>query len=292
VATLWPIGIGFTRHRIPDKLAPNLRLTRSMIRFFPLFVLAVAVAVAGCGADLDPTKNWSPERFYQEAKDKMAEGDYETAIKNFETLEARYPYGPYAEQAQLEIAYAYYKHDDPALAITAADRFIRLHPTHPNVDYAYYIKGLVNFKLERSLFDWLIGGNDDLSDRDPKGARDAYLSFKELVERFPHSRYAKDARARMTYLFDIQAKYEVQVARFYYERNAYVAAVNRCKYTLENYPRTPSTEDALGIETLAYIKMGMSKLADDNVRVIRLNFPKSRYLEEVQDTRSKIQAKG
>jgi outer membrane protein assembly factor BamD len=230
-----------------------------MTRYLPLFFLAAALLVGGCGVDLDPTKNWSPERFYQEARDKMAEGDYESAIKNFETLEARYPYGPYAEQAQLEIAYAYYKHDDPALAITAADRFIRLHPTHPNVDYAYYLKGLVN--------------------------------FKELVDRFPQSRYAEDARARMAYLFNIQAKYEVMVARYYYDRDAYVAAVNRCKYALENYPRTRTTEDALGIETLAYIKMGMTKLADDNLRVLKLNFPKSRYLEEIQDTKSKLQAK-
>jgi outer membrane protein assembly factor BamD len=262
-----------------------------MNRLIPLVVL-VALFLAGCGADLDPTKNWSPERFYQDAKEKMADGDYATAIKDFETLEARYPYGPYAEQAQLEVAYAYYKQDEPALAITAADRFIRLHPTHPNVDYAYYLKGLVNFKLERSFFDWLLGGVDDLSDRDPKGARDAYLSFKELVERFPNSRYAPDARARMAYLFNIQAKYEVEVARFYYKRDAYVAAVNRCQYAIENYPRTPTVEDALGIETLAYIKMGMMKLAEDNVRVIKLNFPKSHYLGEINDAMAKAQQKG
>lgn len=263
-----------------------------MTRYFPLLVLAATLFVGGCAADLDPTKNWSPERFYQEAKEKMADGDYETAIKHFETLEARYPYGPYAEQAQLEIAYAYYKYNEPALAINAADRFVRLHPTHPNVDYALYLKGLVNFKLERSFFDWLTGGHDDLSDRDPKGARDAYLSFRELVERFPRSRYAEDARARMAYLFNIQAKYEVQVARYYYERDAYVAAVNRCKYALENFPRTPTTEDALGIETLAYIKMGMTKLADDNLRVIKLNFPNSRYLGKIEDARAAAQQKG
>jgi outer membrane protein assembly factor BamD len=257
-----------------------------------LLLLSTLLILGACGADLDPTKNWSPERFYQEAREKVEEGDYETAIKHFETLEARYPYGRFAEQAQLEIAYAYYKHDEPALAIAAVDRFLRLHPTHPNVDYAYYLKGLVNFKLDRNVFEWLVGGMDDLSDRDPKGAREAYLAFKELVERFPRSRYAEDAIARMSYLFDLQAKYEVRVARYYYERGANVAAVNRCKHSLENFPRTPSTEDALGIQTLAYIKMGMTKLADDSQRILKLNFPSSRYLEEIQDTRSKIQVKG
>lgn len=257
-----------------------------MLRLPRQLILAVTVLFAGCaGLSEDPTKTWTPERFYSEAKDKLADGDYETAIKYFEGLEARYPYGRYAEQAQLEIAYAYYKHDEPALAIAAADRFIRLHPTHPNVDYAYYLKGLVNFKLERSLFDWLLGGKDDLSDRDPKGAREAYLAFKELAERFPQSRYAEDAAARMAYLFDIQAKYEVKVARFYYDRGAYVAAVNRSKFALENFPRAPSTEDALGIQVLSYRQMGLTKLKDDTQRILQLNFPQSRYLEEVRDTR-------
>jgi outer membrane protein assembly factor BamD len=245
-------------------------------------VLLIALLLGGCaGLSDDPTKNWTPEQLYREAKDKMADGDYATAIKHFEALEARYPYGRYAEQAQLEIAYAYYKHDEPALAIAAAERFIRLHPTHPNVDYAYYLKGLVNFRLERTFLDWVTGGTDDLSDRDPKGAREAYNAFKELIERFPRSRYAEDAAARMAYLFDIQAKYEVKVAQFYYRKGAYVAAVNRCKQALENYPRTPSIEDALGIQALSYQQMGLTKLKNDTERVLKLNFPQSRYLQRL-----------
>jgi outer membrane protein assembly factor BamD len=262
-----------------------------MTRSLRPLLLSLVVFLGACGADLDPTKNWSPEQFYKEARDKMDDGDYVTAVKHFETLEARYPYGRYAEQAQLEIGYAYFKQDESAMALAAVDRFLRQHPTHPNVDYAYYLKGLINFKLERNLFEWLIGGMDDLSDRDPKGAREAYLAFKELVERFPRSRYADDAAARMAYLFDLQARYEMRVARFYFERNALVAAVNRCRYTLENFPRTPSTEDALGLQTLAYIKMGMPRLADDSERVLKLNFPSSRYFEEILETRSKLQAK-
>lgn len=242
----------------------------------------VLLLIAGCsGLTDDPTKNWSPEKFYTEAKQKVEEGDYETGIKYFETLEARYPYGRYAEQAQLEIAYAYYKYEEPALAIAAADRFIRLHPTHPNADYAYYLKGLVNFRGEKGLVNWLLGSRDDLSDRDPKGALESYNTFNELVTRFPNSRYATDARQRMAYLIEAQAKYETQVARFYFDRSAYVAAANRAKYSLETYPRTPSTEDALGIMTLAYKAMGLDDLADDSLRVLRRNFPDSRYIGEI-----------
>ncbi|MDO8704554.1 MAG: outer membrane protein assembly factor BamD [Sulfuricaulis sp.] len=245
-------------------------------------VLSILLFIAGCsGITDDPTKDWSPEKLYKEAKEKVAGGDYETAIKYFESLEARYPYGRYSEQAQLEIAYAYYKYDDPALAIAAADRFIRLHPTHPNVDYAYYLKGLVNFHGEKGFANWLLGAKDDLSDRDPKGARDSYDAFREVVERFPNSRYAEDSRQRMAYLFEAQARYETQVARFYYERKSYVAAINRCQHSLATYPRTPSTEDALGIMALSYKAMGIDDLMKDTVRVLTRNFPNSRYLAEV-----------
>lgn len=252
------------------------------MRRFAFVVLVLVTVLAGGCANLDDlTKNWGPDQLYREAKDKVASGDYATAIKYFESLEARYPYGKYAEQAQLEIAYAYFKHDEPALAIAAAERFIRLHPTHPNVDYAYYLKGLVQFRLERTWIDWATGGGDDLSDRDPKGARDAYNSFRELIERYPKSRYAPDAAARMAFLFDHLAKYEVRVARFYYERGAYVAALNRCKYALQNFARAPSTEDALGIQALAYHQMGLRTLKDDTVRILKTNFPESSYLGEI-----------
>ncbi|MBI3777360.1 MAG: outer membrane protein assembly factor BamD [Gammaproteobacteria bacterium] len=244
-------------------------------------VVSIALFFAGCSGIDDPTKNWPPEKLYKEAKDKVADGDYETAIKYFENLEARYPYGRYSEQAQLEIAYANYKFDEPALAIAAADRFIRLHPTHPNVDYAYYLKGLVNFHGEKGFASWLLGAKDDLSDRDPKGALESYSAFREVVERFPNSRYAEDSRQRMAYLFEAQARYETRVARFYYERSSYVAAVSRCKYALATYPRTPSTEDALGIMALSYKAMGMNDLLKDTMRVLTKNFPNSRYLAEV-----------
>jgi outer membrane protein assembly factor BamD len=253
-----------------------------MKQLLSIGILSV-ILLAGCASlDEDETKNWTPERFYSEAKEKIQDGDYETAIQYLEKLEARFPYGRHAEQAQLEVAYAYYKNDEPALAIAAAERFIRLHPTHPNVDYAYYLRGLVNFHGEQSFVNWLFGAKEDLAERDPKGTREAYLSFKELVERFPHSRYAEDSAKRMAYLFEAQARHEILAARFYYNRGAYVAAVNRCKFALENYPQTPSVEDALGIQAMAYKRMGMETLYGDMLRILRLNFPDSRYLGEAE----------
>lgn len=244
--------------------------------------VAAALLLGGCAAVTDPTRDWTAERFYQEAKTALDDGDYQTAIKQYEALEARYPYGRHAEQAQLEIAYAYYKYDEPALAIAAADRFVRLHPTHPNVDYAYYLKGLTNFRGERGLVEWLISDAVDDVDRDPRATREALAAFRELLERFPNSRYAPDATQRIAYLTDGQARYEIMVARYYFERTAYVATVNRCKYTLQNYPRTPSVEDALGLQAMAYKKMGMNDLMIDTLRVLRANFPDSAYFGEVE----------
>jgi outer membrane protein assembly factor BamD len=257
-----------------------------MYRFLQVAILAAVCTAVGCSSVLDPTKDWTAEQFYQDAKDKMDNGNWGEAIKTFEQLESRYPYGRYTEQAQLELAYAQYKDNEPALALAAVDRFIRLHPTHPNVDYAYFLKGVINFHNEKSLIHTLLGYDEDLWDRDIKGARDSYSAFKELVDRFPNSRYAKDASQRMQYLIDAQARYEVHIAKYYLDRGAYVAAANRCKYALENYPRTTSIEDALGIQAKAYKLLGLTKLADDTVRVLRANFPNSRYLKEIDQLKA------
>jgi outer membrane protein assembly factor BamD len=255
----------------PTAWRPNL---------IPALILALALTACS-GLETDPTQDWSAQRFYQEAKTALAAKDYATAIKHFETLEARYPYGPYADQAQLEIAYAYYKDNDLASAIAAANRFIRLHPTHPHVDYAYYLKGLAYFDDDRNWFERLFTGGD-LSNRDPKGMRDAYDSFRELVDRFPDSRYAADSRRRMAYLVDYLARHEIHVARFYYSRRAYVATVNRAQYVIANYQRTPAVEDALGLQAMAYGKLGMDDLMQDSLRVLEKNFPESRYLADLR----------
>jgi len=254
-------------------------MSSSLRRVITLIALAL---LAGCSTvKLDPTQNWSAERFYTEGKAALDRKDYSAAIKNFETLEARYPYGSYAEQAQLEVAYAYYKDNQMASAIDSANRFIRLHPTYPHVDYAYYLKGLANFYEEHGFFGRLFT-DKNMTDRDTKGMLDAYDAFRALVERFPNSRYADDSRKRMTYLINFLAKSEINIAQFYFARGAYVAAANRAKYVIDHYQRTQSIEDALGIQAMAYKKMGMPRLMNDTLRVLEKNFPNSRYIGQVK----------
>jgi outer membrane protein assembly factor BamD len=244
--------------------------------------LAAALALGGCGLlpeVQDETANWSAQRLYSEAKDQLGEGNYERAVKLFETLEARYPFGRYAQQAQLEIAYAYYKDSEPVSAIAACDRFIKLHPNHPNVDYAYYLKGLANFNDDLGLLGNLV--DQDMSERDPKAARDAFLSFKELVARFPDSKYADDATARMKYLVNALAGNDIHVAKYYLKREAWVAAANRAKDVVKTYPEAPVVEEALAIMVVAYDKLKLPDLRDDAQRVLALNFPDSKYARGV-----------
>ncbi len=237
-----------------------------------------ALLVAACGLlpeEKDETAGWNAQKIYSEAKAAMGEGAYDRAIKLFEKLEARYPYGRYAQQAQLDIAYSYYKTQEPASAIAACDRFIKLHPNHPNVDYAYYLKGLVNFNEDLGLLGNL--AHQDLTERDPKGARESFDTFKELVTRFPESKYAPDAELRMRYLVNALAAHEVHVARYYFNRGAYLAAANRAQMAVKTYPQTPAVEEALYILVKSYDALGMTELRNDADRVMHANYPKSVY---------------
>lgn len=237
-----------------------------------------ALTLSGCGLlpeQVDETTNWNAQQFYAEAKLSLSEGAYDRAIQLFEKLEARYPYGRHAQQAQIEVAYAYYKQGEQALALAAADRFIKLHPEHPHVDYIYYLKGLVNFNEDLGLLAGL--SRQDLSERDPKGAREAFESFRELVTRFPNSRYAEDSTLRMQYLVNSLAQHEVHVARYYYQRGAYVAAINRAQTAVANFPEAPANEEALFLLVKSYDALGMNELRDDANRVMELNFPDSIY---------------
>ena len=240
---------------------------------------AAVFALGGCAALTadDETIGWSAQKLYGEAKDAIAGKDYEKAIKYLEKLEARYPYGRYAQQAQLEIAYAHWKDGERASAIAAADRFIKLYPNHPNVDYAYYLKGLINFHDPDAFLSWLT--SPDMSDRNPKGTREAFLALKEVVTRFPQSKYAGDSAARMRYLINSLASFEVHVARYYMKRGAYVAAANRAQFAIQSYPQTPALEEAVLILAQAYGALGMTDLRDDADRVMRASFPDSRYLK-------------
>jgi outer membrane protein assembly factor BamD len=241
--------------------------------------LILALCLAACGLlpeQIDETKSWSANKLYSAAKEKLGEGSYEQAIKLYEKLEARYPYGRFAQQAQLEIAYAYYKDKEPASAIAAAERFIKLHPNHPSVDYAYYLRGLANFNDDLGLLGSYAG--QDMTERDPKAAREAFVTFKDLVTRFPDSKYAPDSVQRMNYLVNALASNEVHVARYYMKRGAYVAAANRAQYSLKNYPQAPANEEGLLILVQAYDKLGMTDLRNDSERVMKANFPDSKYL--------------
>ncbi len=241
--------------------------------------LFLALCLSACGLlpeQTDETKGWSASKLYSEAKSELNSGGYEKAIKYYEKLEARFPYGRYAQQAQLEVAYAYYKDKEVDSAVAAAERFIKLHPNHPSVDYAYYLKGLANFNDDLGLLGSYTG--QDMTERDPKAARIAFESFKDLVTRFPDSKYAPDSIQRMNYLVNALASHEIHVARYYMQRAAFVAAANRAQYALKNYPQALANEEGLLILVQAYDKLGLTDLRNDAERVMKNNFPASKYL--------------
>jgi len=241
--------------------------------------LVMLLVAGGCGLlpeVRDETAGWTAERLYSQAHDSLLEGNYTRAAKLFETIEARYPYGRYAQQAILEGAYANYRANETALAVAACDRFIRTYPNHPSVDYAYYLKGLVHFREDQGLLGYVY--ELDLSEREPKAMRESFAAFKELVAKFPESRYAQDSVDRMRYLTNSLALYEVKVARYYYNRGAYVAAVNRAQGALLSYPRTPANEDALDLLVRGYDKLGMVQLRDDSRKILQQTFPESVYI--------------
>ncbi len=234
---------------------------------------------------LDARKNWSVEEFYKNAREEMDSGNYAGAVKAYEALEAKYPFGRYAQQAQLDIAYAYYKEAETAQAVSAADRFLKLHPNHPNADYALYIKALAFFKPDLGLFGELL--NLDPSERDPKALRESFEVFKELVTRFPDSRYSDDARSRMAFLVNSLAKHDVAVARYYLARGAYLAAANRAQNVFQRYPQAPAIEEALVISVQAYEQMGMAELANSSRRVLEKNFPNNNMIAKTSSGNGK-----
>lgn len=215
---------------------------------------------------------WNSGKFRTEAQKAVDSGNFEKAIKLYEALESRYPFGESAAQTQLDIAYAYYKNSDPDSAIAAADRFIKINPRSPGVDYAYYLKGLVNYNRGIGFIDRFLP--TDTSQRDPGSARDAYDNFDELIHRFPSSKYLSDARLRMIALRNNLAMYEVHVARYYLKRRAYIAAANRAAGVIEKYQRTPAVPYALQVMQEAYTELGLNDLAHDAERIYQLNYPK------------------
>lgn len=249
-----------------------------------LSVLVATCALVGLSAcsmlpkAKDESKNWSAEKLYAEAREEMAGGHYEAAIPLFQRLETNFPFGVYATQAQMEVAYAHYKSADQAQALAAVERFIKLHPNHANVDYMYYLRGLVNFNDQIGFLNFIY--EQDVTERDPKATREAYAAFKELVVKFPNSKYTPDSLDRMRYLLNAMSSYEVHVARYYYRRGAYLAAANRAMGIMNDYRDSPAIEEALFIMIRSYDKLGMTELRDDTMRVFKLNYPTSKFLDE------------
>ena len=240
-------------------------------------LLIATLALAACSSN-DTDENLSEAEIYQQAQEALDDKSYTTAVSKLKALESRYPFGRYAEQAQLELIYAYYKNAEPEAAKSAADRFIRLHPQHASVDYAYYLKGLSAFDQDRGLMARFLPL--DMSKRDPGAARDSYNEFARLTNRYPNSRYAPDAKQRMIYLRNLLAAYEVHVGHYYLTRNAYVSAANRGRYVVENFQETPSVGDGLALMVEAYQRMRLDDLAATSLAALKLNYPQHPSLVE------------
>lgn len=242
-------------------------------------MLACALVLSACSSTVkDPTAAWSPNKIYAEAKDEANSGAYDKAVPLYEKLEGRAAGTPLAQQAQLEKAYAQFKGGEQAQALATLDRFMKLHPASPAIDYALYLKGLVNFNENLGLFSFLY--KQDLSERDQKAAKESFETFKELVNRFPESKYSADARLRMTYIVNSLAQYEVHVARYYYSRGAYVSAINRAQTAIADYRDVPVLEEALFILYRSYDALKMTQLRDDTRRVMEKSYPESEYLSK------------
>jgi outer membrane protein assembly factor BamD len=237
---------------------------------------ASALLLSGCaGSDgqKDDTDIWSETKLYSEANEKLNDADYAKCGKYFDKLEGRFPFGPYSQQAQINAAYCYWKAQEQTQALVAIDRFIKLHQGSPSLDYAYYLKGMISFNDDLGWLGKFTG--QDLSERDPKAAKEAFESFKVVVDRFPDSKYAPDSLDRMRYIVNSLAEADVIVARFYYQRGAYLASANRAQLVIRDYDRAPAVEEALYILVKSYDKLGMTDLSDDAMRVFALNFPDS-----------------
>ncbi len=246
-----------------------------------LLLIAILALTAACSSKQpEVDENLSEVELYQQAQADLDNSSYTSAVNKLKALESRYPFGRYADQAQLELIYAYYKNAEPEAAKSSAERFIRLHPQHANVDYAYYLKGLASFDQDRGLLARFLPL--DMTKRDPGAARDSYNEFAQLTSRYPTSRYAPDAKQRMIYLRNLLAAYEVHVGHYYLTRQAYVAAANRGRYVVENFQETPSVGDGLAIMTEAYQRLSLDDLAATSLETLKLNYPDHPSLESGQ----------
>ena len=262
----------------------RLSLPSRSIRLLGLALLGLALVTSGCRKDKEFEDERTASELYDDAKKSLDNQSWDRAILAYKQLQTRYPFGRYTEQSMLDLSYAYYKAREPENAISNLNRFIRTYPTHPNVDYAYYLKGLVNFEENLGFLERMLPKR--IHDRDQSAARDAFNDFSELIRRFPESRYVADARQRMVFLRNNLAAYEVAVANYYMRRKAYIAAANRARFAVENYPGTPQNADALILMYKAYTALELPDLANGAMEVLELNYPDNYYVQGRKKKRS------
>lgn len=239
--------------------------------------LAAATLLAGCASNRKKDER-SADQMYADAMEDFNSSNWAASIKSFEEIQARYPFGRIAQQSQINEAYAQYKSGDTEQSLQTIERFLKQYPDQPAVDYMLYLRGVVNFSSKVGFFGWLT--DQDPSERDPKALRDAYDAFRELLDRFPNSKYAEDARLRSGWLINAMADYEIHVARYYYRRGAWLAAANRAQGAIRQYDAARASEEGLGIMIAAYDKLGLTQQRDDARRVMEANFPNSRFARE------------
>jgi outer membrane protein assembly factor BamD len=262
------------------------RSRRTRVGVFALvgLLLVALMSMGGCRKDRDMEEERSADELYERGKKSLDSGSWDTAIAAYKALQTRYPFGRYTEQSMLDLSYCYFKRGVREEALSTLDRFIRTYPAHPNVDYAYYLKGLVNYEQNVGFLEKLMP--ERVRDRDQTTMEDAFLDFSELIRRFPDSRYVPDARQRMVFLRNNLAAYELIVAEYYLGRGAYIAAANRARYALEVYPKTPLTPEALIVMHKAYTELELPELADSSMAVLELNFPDNYYVQGRKKKRS------
>jgi len=239
-----------------------------------VLILLFSLVLYGCSSNdelPDIAEDAGEQQIYDDAQRYLRGDNYDLAVKSLQLLESRYPFGKYAEQAQLELIYAHYNAYEHEAAVEAADRFIRLHPQHPNLDYAYYMKGLAAYSGNEDIFARFLP--TDPAKRDTSHAKEAFAEFSQLLARYPDSPYAADAKARMVHLRNLLARHELDIANYYLRRGAYLAAVNRGRYVVENFERTPAVADGLAIMAQGYILLGMDELAQQSIKVLAANYP-------------------
>jgi outer membrane protein assembly factor BamD len=244
-----------------------------------ILIISLVLGLTACASSgQEKIEKLATDELYTQAKTEFTKGNFSNAIKLYDELQAKFPYGDRAVQAQLDVAYAHYKQNEMSITIAACDEFISLHPSHPATDYAYYLKGLAQFREDAGILALI--GQQDSTEREPKAAQDAFNTFNTLVKKYPSSQYAEDAKQRMAYLSHVLAAHELHVARYYKERRSYLAAANRGKYVLENFPLSPLREEALSIMIQSYQELGLNDLSADASRILKLNYPHSVFLPE------------